>query len=72
MVIEIALIFNYILDFVQTKKYETMDLVSYLNKIEKKEIYSLKENNMFKNITDMSKISTPLAIIFEDGSCTQC
>ena len=64
--------FQYILDFVQTKKYETMDLVSYLNKIEKKEIYSLKENNMFKNITDMSKISTPLAIIFEDGSCTQC
>lgn len=27
---------------------------------------------MFKDINDLSKIKTPLAIIFEDGGCTQC
>ncbi len=64
--------FQYILDFVQAKKYETTDLATYLNKIEKKEIYKLQANKMFKDISDLSKISTPLAVIFEDGSCTQC
>ena len=64
--------FQYILDFVQTKKYESMDMASYLNKVGKKEIYKFQTNKMFKDINDMSKIKTPLAIIFEDGSCTQC
>ncbi|WP_198304607.1 thioredoxin family protein [Arcobacter vandammei] len=64
--------FQYILDFVQTKKYETTDLATYLNKVEKKEIYKLQANKMFKDINDLSKIKTPVAIIFEDGSCTQC
>lgn len=64
--------FQYILDFVQTKQYEKMDLSSYLNKLEKKELYTLKPNKMFKEQNDLSKISTPVAIIFEDGSCTQC
>lgn len=64
--------FQYILDFVQTKKYEDMDLATYLNKIEKNEIYKLQTNKMFKDLSDLSKISTPLAVIFEDGSCTQC
>lgn len=64
--------FQYILDFVQTKKYESMDMTSYLNKIGKKEIYKFQTNKMFKDINDLSKIKTPLAIIFEDGGCTQC
>ena len=64
--------FQYILDFVQTKKYENTDLASYLNKLEKKELYKLQANKMFKEIDDLSKIKTPVAIIFEDGSCTQC
>lgn len=64
--------FQYIVEFVQGKHYEKSDLTTYLTKIEKKELYKFKDNKMFKEITDLSKISTPLAVIFEDGSCTQC
>lgn len=64
--------FQYILDFVAQKKYETINLATYLEKIEKKDVYNLQANKMFKEIDDLSKIATPLAIIFEDKSCTQC
>ncbi|OCL84682.1 thioredoxin family protein [Arcobacter porcinus] len=64
--------FKDILDFVQTKSYLKMDLLTYLNNIEKKEIYKFKSNKMFKELTDLSKIKTPLAIIFEDSSCIPC
>ena len=44
----------------------------YISKVEKQNLYTFKENKMFKKLKDLSKISTPLAVIFEDGSCTQC
>lgn len=64
--------FKYILEYVQGKHYENMTLSEYINKIEKQTLYTLKENKLFKNINDLSKIKTPLAVIFEDGSCTLC
>jgi len=64
--------FKYILQYVNDKKYLTMSLEDYLEKVKNKTLYKLKSNKMFKNITDLSKISTPLAVIFEDGGCTQC
>lgn len=64
--------FKYILDFVKNKEYKNMSLTQYVEKVKNKTLYTLKKNKMFKNITDFSKINTPLAIIFEDGSCTQC
>ena len=64
--------FKYILEYVQGKHYENMSLTEYANKIKKADLYSFKENKIFKEIKDLSKISTPLAVIFEDGSCTQC
>ena len=64
--------FTYILEYVQGKHYENMTLTEYINKIEKQTLYTFKENKLFKNTKDLSKIKTPLAVIFEDGSCTQC
>lgn len=64
--------FQYILDFVKTKEYEKTDFVTYLNKANKKEIYKLQENKMFQDKSDLSKIKTPIAVIFEDTNCTQC
>ncbi len=64
--------FKYILEYVQGKHYEKMTLTEYLNKIEKQSLYTLKDNKLFKNTKDLSKIKTPLAVVFEDGSCTQC
>lgn len=64
--------FKNILEYVQGKHYENMSLTEYVNKIDNKSLYTLKDNDMFKKITDLSKITTPLAVVFEDGSCTAC
>lgn len=64
--------FKSIVEFVQSKTYEKMDLNSYLNNLEKKALYSFKANSLFKDISDLSKVDTPLALIFEDTNCTQC
>ena len=64
--------FKYILDFVKNKEYQNMELTQYIEKVKNKTFYTLKKNKMFKSINDLSKIDGPLAVIFEDGSCTQC
>lgn len=64
--------FKYILEYVQGKHYENLTLTEYLNKIEKKELYTLKDNKLFTKTKDLSAINTPLAVVFEDGSCSQC
>lgn len=64
--------FKDILEYVNGKYYKNMKLGEFLNKIKNKNLYKLKNNTMFSNIKDLSNINTPLAVIFEDGSCTQC
>ncbi len=64
--------FKYILEYVHGKHYEKMSLTEYLEKVTKQTLYTLKDNKLFKDKKDLSKIKTPLAVIFEDGSCTQC
>lgn len=64
--------FKYILDYVKNNEYKKMSLTKYIEKVKNKTLYTLVDNPMFKNIKDLSKIDTPLAVIFEDGSCTQC
>ena len=64
--------FKLVLDFVKKKEYEKMSLTAYLDKVKNKTYYTLKDNSMFKNISDLSKVKGTLAVIFEDGSCTQC
>jgi predicted bacteriocin transport accessory protein len=64
--------FKYILQYVNNKKYLTQSLEDYLEKVKNKTLYKLQNNALFQDISDLSKISTPLAVIFEDGGCTQC
>lgn len=64
--------FQYILDFIQTKSYEKIDFTTYLSSVNKKDTYAFIPNKMFKELNDLSKIKTPVAIIFEDKSCIQC
>jgi len=64
--------FKYILDFVKNKEYKNMKLTQYIEKVKNKTFYTLQENKLFNEINDLSKIDGPLAVIFEDGSCTQC
>lgn len=64
--------FKYILEYVSGKHYQKMQLGEFVNKVKNKSLYSLKANKLFQNKTDLSNIFTPLAVIFEDGSCVQC
>ena len=64
--------FKLILDFVKNKEYKNMTLTQYLEKVKTKTLYTLKDNKLFTKVSDLSKIEGPLAVIFEDGSCTQC
>lgn len=64
--------FKYILDFVKNKEYENMSLTEYLEKVKNKTLYSLKKSELFSNSNDLSKVDGALAVIFEDGGCTQC
>ena len=64
--------FKLVLDFVKNQEYKNMSLTQYLDKVKNKTLYTLKTNKIFEDIKDLSTINTSLAVIFEDGSCTQC
>ena len=64
--------FMNILKYVNGKYYKKMQIDEYLNRVKNKNLYKLKPNKLFSNINNLSSVSTPLAVIFEDGSCTQC
>jgi thioredoxin-related protein len=64
--------FKDILEYVNGKYYKKMSLAKFVNKVKNKNLYKLKPNKLFSNIRDLSSISSPLAVILEDGSCTQC
>jgi len=64
--------FKDILEYVNGKYYKKMPLAEFVNKVKNKNLYKLKPNKLFSNINNLSTISTPLAVILEDGSCTQC
>jgi len=61
-----------ILKYVNGKYYKEMEIEEYLEGVKNKNLYQLKSNKLFSKITDLSQISTPLMVILEDGSCTQC
>lgn len=64
--------FKLILEFIHGKHYLKQNLSEFLQNVKNKTLYKQIANSNFKNINDLSKIKTPLAVIFEDGSCTQC
>ncbi|MEA3498072.1 MAG: thioredoxin fold domain-containing protein [Campylobacterota bacterium] len=64
--------FKHILQYVKTKEYENISLTKYLEKHKDKGLYKIKDNSMFTNTDNLSNINKPLAVIFEDSSCTQC
>jgi thioredoxin-related protein len=64
--------FRHILSYVVEKAYETQTLSAYLEQHLDEEVYSLRPNPLFKELSDLSAVSGPLAVIFEDSSCHDC
>ena len=64
--------FKNILQYVSSKSYLDTTLSAYLDATEITDVYALRNHEQFESITDFSVIKGPLAVIFEDSSCTDC
>ena len=64
--------FKTILEYIQSKSYESMTLQAYLESNLQKDIYTLRDNRHFKDITDLSSVEGPLMVILEDSACNDC
>jgi thioredoxin-related protein len=59
-------------DFIRNKNYQKSNFTNYVANLKTTNNYQFIANNLFKNINDLSKITKPLAIVFEDNSCFAC
>lgn len=64
--------FEQVLHYVNEKAYEQGTLAEYLDNNLQKDAYTLRDNAMFAQITDLSTVDGPLAVLFEDASCYDC
>jgi thioredoxin-related protein len=64
--------FATIAEFIKGKHYLKSDFTQYKNNITVANNYNFIDNKTFKNITDLSSITTPLAVIFESSDCVSC
>lgn len=63
--------FSQILKYVSSKAYQSQKLSDYLDQ-HLKQVYAMQSNPMFKDISDLSTVEGPLAVIFEDSRCYDC
>ena len=65
--------FRYILDFVRTESYLSMNLSAFIEKQKRKIHYTLRDHESFQSIVDLeSNSDTPLLVLFEDKYCELC
>ena len=64
--------FKQVLDYVRDKQYEKQALAAYLEEHMPDAGYQFKDNALFTDTDDLSGISGPLAVIFEDSRCHDC
>ena len=72
-----AKMFRAALDYVSTKSYKTMGLPAFVKaQAEKakapKPAYRFRSHTALVKIEDFSKLTNPVAILFEDENCTAC
>ena len=60
------------LEFVQGKAYRNQSLATYVEARQKGTVYTLRSHPSFENVTDFTGYKKPLAVIFEDRTCTDC
>lgn len=64
--------FRKVLEFVATKSYQTTSLGDYMQARLDKNVYQLRANPLFSEVSDLSTVDGPLMVIFEDGGCYDC
>ncbi len=64
--------FQHILRYVADQAYQEQPLADYLQQQLQQNVYTLRANPLFSDLADLSAISGPLAVIFEDSRCHDC
>ena len=64
--------FASILQFVKDEHYQNTSLGEYLDKSLAKGVYTLRNNQLFSDISNLSEPKESLLLIFEDSSCFDC
>lgn len=64
--------FQTVLEYVASGAYQTRSLADYQSAQLARNVYQLRENPLFSDITDLSSVDGPLMVIFEDSSCYDC
>ena len=64
--------FQQVLEYVATRSYQTTTLADYMQAKLDRNVYQLRANPLFSEITDLSSVDGLLMVIFEDGSCYDC
>ncbi|WP_298607683.1 thioredoxin fold domain-containing protein [uncultured Thiothrix sp.] len=64
--------FKPVLEYIANQVYKTESLSEYLAKQTSPTSYQLQPNILFQDRKDLSNIKTPLAVIFESTSCSDC
>ena len=64
--------FKLIVEYVATRSYQNQELYDYIQARIDKNVYQLRPNPLFTELTDLSEIEGPLMLVFEDGSCYDC
>jgi len=64
--------FRSVLEYVTSKAYRKTTLTKYMAGNLTAGTYELRDNRLFKPITDLSSIDGPTVVIFENASCYDC
>jgi len=64
--------FQQVLEYVATQAYRNTTLAEHLQAKLARNVYQLRDNDLFSEVNDLSSVDGPLMLIFEDGSCYDC
>ncbi len=64
--------FRQVLEYIATKSYQNTKLADYLQAKLVRNVYQLRNNDLFTQTNDLFQVDGPLMVIFEDGSCYDC
>ncbi len=64
--------FQHVLNYVSSQAYKKYTLREHLDQHLARNVYQLRDNPLFTATTDLSAVTGPLMVVFEDGSCYDC
>ena len=64
--------FRMAMNYVRTKSYKTMKIMEFAKKQQSKPVWDFAKHAAMSDVTDLSKVKTPLLVLFEDADCSAC